>query len=270
MIRLRRSHLSDFSPRTTLLCYSLCCDEISSTIPTAFGKHFKNGKGGGGFQLGGLSGFPFGGLTGVGAFYSHIRKADSDSDSDSMGKAIVVHASHTGVSLTGHVGKTQRLNQKGPSATCGSSCAAYNACIKGLEENPEFYAEVSSGSGSGSGSGNETIGDQQQEFVLRSVAKHAAKCRDSEDPMASLAISVAEEVQGRVDEILFPGGFDQSQVDESAAAKAVQPPPFDTAVVGGLHINTPPGMEDYFLLRRLDVVRTDGRRTNLMKTVGPS
>ena len=63
-----KNMLSDYGyGKSTLVATSLCCDEVNrpleEDLQDAFGEHF---------NLGGLAGFPFGGVTGFGAFAHHI------------------------------------------------------------------------------------------------------------------------------------------------------------------------------------------------------
>jgi len=55
-----------FESKNTLLCTSLCCDELARRLEDDLGKIY--GKN---FFLGGLAGFPFAGNTGFGAMSAH-------------------------------------------------------------------------------------------------------------------------------------------------------------------------------------------------------
>ena len=65
--------------------------------------------------MGGLAGFPFGGVTAFGAMASHIPDG---------GHTLVVYAPHVGVDSTGAVGTVERVGRAKGGACCGSAIAA--------------------------------------------------------------------------------------------------------------------------------------------------
>lgn len=65
--------------------------------------------------MGGLAGFPFGGVTAFGAMASHIPDG---------GHTLVVYAPHVGVDSTGAVGTVERVGRANGGACCGSAIAA--------------------------------------------------------------------------------------------------------------------------------------------------
>lgn len=101
-----------FTGQNTLLATSLCCDEVSRPLEQALGKEYGNH-----FSMGGLAGFPFGGVTSFGAMAAHIPD---------NGHTLVVFAPHVGVSSTGEVGTVEREGRVHGGACCGSACAACN------------------------------------------------------------------------------------------------------------------------------------------------
>lgn len=56
-----------YTSTNTLLCTSLCCDELARRLEDDFVSVYGNN-----FNLGGLAGFPFAGNTGFGAMSAHI------------------------------------------------------------------------------------------------------------------------------------------------------------------------------------------------------
>lgn len=74
------------------------------------------------FKMGGLNGFPFTGLTGMGAFAHHVPKD---------GAVFVYHAPHIGVARTGELGAILRPGQSTPSACCGAARAALGKLLRG-------------------------------------------------------------------------------------------------------------------------------------------
>jgi hypothetical protein len=67
----------------TLLACSLCCDEVNRVLEKDFAKHY-----GDNFSMGGLAGFPFGGVTSFGAMSHHIPTG---------GSCLVVFGPHVGL-----------------------------------------------------------------------------------------------------------------------------------------------------------------------------
>lgn len=101
---------------------SICSDEVTN-IFTGYEKHF---AGPGPFRLGGISGLPFTGITGLRAFFSHVPN---------RGSAMIIYGPHIGVSVTGVLGKVNRESQSGLSTCCGSLVGALSA-VEHHEELP--------------------------------------------------------------------------------------------------------------------------------------
>jgi hypothetical protein len=70
------------------------------------------------FPLGGLSGFPFTGKTGWGAFSSHCPND---------GNIVILFAPHVGIDKMGTVGNINRNGQDHCSTACGAAIGAYKA-----------------------------------------------------------------------------------------------------------------------------------------------
>lgn len=89
---------------------SLCCDDVNAIQypPRAFEML-------GPFHLGGLNGFPFAGLTGMGAFAHHVPED---------GAVIIFYAPHIGISKAGTIGEISRIGQSTNSACCGAAKGA--------------------------------------------------------------------------------------------------------------------------------------------------
>lgn len=107
---------------TSIWATSLCSDEVSNMFPEFY--HLFAGPGP--FQLGGISGLPFTGITGLKAFLSHVP---------THGAAMILYGPHIGVSSDGQIGNVNRKNQFASSTCCGSLVAALDAIQK--EEYPE-------------------------------------------------------------------------------------------------------------------------------------
>jgi hypothetical protein len=72
--------------------------------------------------LGGLDGFPFGGLTGMAAFASHVPD---------HGAVFIYYGPHVGISKSGTIGEIQRYGQSKNSGCCGAAKGALNRLING-------------------------------------------------------------------------------------------------------------------------------------------
>lgn len=100
----------DLAPSRIMAADSICCDDVNSIEypPRAFEML-------GPFKMGGLNGFPFAGLTGMGAFAAHVPDD---------GAVLVYHAPHIGVSKDGSLGTILRKGQHAASGCCGACRAA--------------------------------------------------------------------------------------------------------------------------------------------------
>lgn len=195
---------------TTQLATSLCCDEVSRVLDQDFAPAY-----GYNFSMGGLAGFPFGGVTSFGAMASHIPDG---------GSCLVVFGPHVGVDYDGNVGKVNRRGMASPGACCGSACAAagHVGCVHKGEAEPmamEAFADPV---------------DAQQAMVNNLLLPYAAQLAKSPEPMVELPLSLFDAQKKMMDGILAKGA-------------ASVPGDGKIALVGGVQINTPPAESDYFL-----------------------
>lgn len=98
------------APAQVMLADSICSDDLN-VIEYPRRAYEMLGP----FKMGGLNGFPFTGLTGMGAFAHHVP-AD--------GAVFVFHGPHIGVSRAGVAGDVLRPGQSTPSSCCGAAKAA--------------------------------------------------------------------------------------------------------------------------------------------------
>jgi len=147
-----------YTPSNTLFGNSLCSDEINDTSESLVNDFQNKLQVGGVFNLGGLGGLPFVGVSGMGAFLSHCPDS---------GKVFIVFGPHVGVSKDGVVGKVERIGRKGPSTSCGAGIGAYKAII-----------------GDSSGEDKSFLGtkDFQEDYII-------AKLRDRLDPVKDQEVS---------------------------------------------------------------------------------
>ncbi len=100
----------DLEPSQVMLADSICSDDVNSIQYPARSHEFL-----GPFKMGGLDGFPFTGLTGMGAFASHVPDE---------GAVFVYYGPHIGVSKDGAIGEIHRLGQHKASGCCGAAKGA--------------------------------------------------------------------------------------------------------------------------------------------------
>lgn len=108
----------DMEPGQVILADSLCSDDVNSIQYPARASEFL-----GPFKLGGLDGFPFAGLTGMGAFASHVPDD---------GAVYIYYGPHVGISKDGVLGEINRIGQGKPSSCCGAAKAGLTKLLNDL------------------------------------------------------------------------------------------------------------------------------------------
>ena len=103
-------------PNQIMSADSICCDDIN-TIEYPQRAYEMLGP----FKMGGLNGFPFAGLTGMGAFAHHVPKD---------GALFLFYGPHIGLTKTGGIGEIFRDGQVKASSCCGAATAALNKLLK--------------------------------------------------------------------------------------------------------------------------------------------
>jgi hypothetical protein len=193
---------------TTLVATSLCCDEVNRVLENDLAAVY-----GDTFSMGGLAGFPFGGVTSFGAFASHIPDG---------GDCLIVFGPHVGIDAEGTVGMVNRRGIAATNICCGSACVAagHVACALKGEVAPQ---EISF-----------DIVDAQQTFVNKLLLPYAERLDKAEDSMVELPLALYESQKTIMDQIMAKG------------CQAVQGTG-RIALLGGVQINTPDGESDYFL-----------------------
>ena len=89
---------------------SICSDDINNIQYPPEAREML-----GPFTLGGLDGFPFAGVTGMGAFAHHVPAG---------GGVLIFYGPHIGITKTGELGKVLRSGQLEASSCCGAAQAA--------------------------------------------------------------------------------------------------------------------------------------------------
>ncbi|UZT97417.1 hypothetical protein ODZ84_19865 [Chryseobacterium fluminis] len=104
-------------PNQLMHADSMCCDDVNA-IQYPPRAHEMLGP----FHLGGLNGFPFAGLTGMGAFAHHVPEE---------GAVIIFYAPHIGITKEGEIGEISRIGQSSNSACCGAAKGALGKLMAG-------------------------------------------------------------------------------------------------------------------------------------------
>jgi hypothetical protein len=116
-----------YDPDEVMTANSICSDDISAMQFPHSVKHLL-----GPFNLGGLNGFPFTGITGVKAFAHHMPKD---------GALLIFYAPHIGISIHDHPegvpGKVMRKGQDHNSDCCGAAKEAIHRIEKMVALYPE-------------------------------------------------------------------------------------------------------------------------------------
>ncbi|MDI9340977.1 MAG: hypothetical protein QM534_10455 [Sediminibacterium sp.] len=115
----------ELEPRQVMLADSICSDDVNSIQYPARAMEFL-----GPFKMGGLDGFPFTGLTGMGAFASHVPDE---------GAVFIYYGPHIGITKSGVIGEIHRLGQSKNSGCCGAAKGA----LKKLTEHQIVAGELS-------------------------------------------------------------------------------------------------------------------------------
>jgi len=215
-----------YEKESTLLATSLCCDEVNRELEQQLGRYY-----GDHFSMGGLAGFPFGGVTSFGAMAHHIPTG---------GNCLVVYGPHVGIDSDGNVGKVNRRGREHSGACCGSATAAAGFVKRVMAKEEETPGPLSSPL------------DAQQTWVGTMLLKHGARLDRADDPAAELPLALFDSQDEFMKKIVKAG------CQEVAG-------PGRIALVGGIQINTPAGTSDYFLPKIFEIRNNKGElQENLM------
>lgn len=159
---------------------SLCSDEVN------YGFQIFNEKmaGPGPFILGGITGLPFTGKTGMKAFLSHVP---------TNGLALILYGPHIGITKDGEIGKVCRKSQEKPSSCCGSISAAVNSIRQQDPGSPDDPC------------------DYQQTKVIQHLSTYREEILHDENPIRVATEKAYELIEENLNHILeeslplFPG-----------------------------------------------------------------
>jgi hypothetical protein len=161
----------DLEPKQIMLADSICSDDVNSIqYPTRVQEFL------GPFKMGGLDGFPFTGLTGMGAFASHVPDD---------GAVFIYYAPHIGVTKDGTIGEIHRFGQSKNSGCCG---AAKGALTKLL--NNQIIA------------GNVTEIDYQMNTIEQILLTQQDRIVNAETPLFEATEVIYEAIDKRINELV--------------------------------------------------------------------
>lgn len=156
-----------FSPSDILLADSICCDDINS-IEYPKPAYDMIGP----FRMGGLGGYPFGGLTAMGAISHHVPD---------HGAVLIFFAPHIGVSLDEPLGCIHRIGQKKTTHCCGA-----------------LYKALENVSQSNNSSNDEDQLDYQQHVLEQLLFQKKQKILSATLPIYEATQVVFEDIYARI------------------------------------------------------------------------
>jgi hypothetical protein len=125
------------------------------------------------FKMGGLNGFPFTGLTGMGAFAHHVPQD---------GAVFVFYGPHIGITIDGKVGEVVRPGQTAPSSCCGAARAALGKLEQNLIE-PGFMTDI----------------DYQMNTIEQIFLGHRQRILGAERPIVEATEVMYEAIEERIE-----------------------------------------------------------------------
>ena len=187
------------------------------------------------FVMGGLAGFPFGGVTSFGAMAHHIPDG---------GSCLVVYGPHVGIDPFGTVGKVTRRGRANAGACCGSAAAALGKIRKGAmvpkqDSVPGQLPPTNSL-------------DAQQAYVEAELAPYADRLLNADDRNVELPFALFDAQKKMMDSIVAQGAGEVGGDGK-------------IALLGGIQINTPDGIDDYFLPLNFEIRNKKGELVTDLK-----
>lgn len=161
----------DLEPAQIMLADSICSDDVNSIQYPARAHEFL-----GPFKMGGLDGYPFTGLTGMGAFASHVPDE---------GAVIVYYGPHIGISKNGAVGEIHRIGQHNNSGCCGAAKGALNNLLTNTIEEGKI-SEL----------------DYQMNTIEQILLKERNRITDAPIPLKEATEVIYEAIDKRINELV--------------------------------------------------------------------
>lgn len=222
-----------YTRTNTLFGSSLCSDEINDTAESLVGDFLNKLGVEGVFNLGGLGGLPFVGISGMGAFTSHCPVD---------GKIFIVFGPHVGIADDGTVGKVERVGKNTVSTSCGAGIGAYKA-IMASETVQEATESLSTR-------------DFQEEYIIAQLSTRLDALR-GQDPSNETIAYVTNKMYDLVWEML------RSEINAFTTKPDFWGSVSEVTLLGGIVVNRGhgegvPGGEDFYQPLMLKSLTKDG------------
>ncbi len=161
----------DLETSKVMIADSICSDDVNAIQYPARTQEFL-----GPFKMGGLDGYPFAGLTGMGAFASHVPD---------NGAVLIYYGPHIGITKEGVVGEIHRFGQEKNSGCCG---AAKGALAK---LNNDQIIE-----------GNITDLDYQMQTIEQILFRQKERIQSAENPLKEATEVIYDAIDERIEELV--------------------------------------------------------------------
>lgn len=161
----------DLEPQQVMLADSICSDDVNSIQYPARTQEFL-----GPFKMGGLDGFPFTGLTGMGAFASHVPDD---------GAVFIYYGPHIGITKSGVIGEIHRMGQSKNSGCCGAAKGALGKLMNN---------QITEG--------NVTDIDYQMNTIEQILYKQKDRVLNAETPLYEATEVIYEAIDTRINELV--------------------------------------------------------------------
>ncbi len=158
-------------PKQIIHADSICSDDVNNI---EYPKHARLMLGP--FNLGGLCGFPFAGVTGIGAFAHHVPED---------GAVLIYYGPHIGLSKNGELGQILRVGQHKHTSCCGAAIVALQKLMEGnIIEN-----EI-------------TELDYQQNIIEQILLKNEKRIKSSHNHLFEATEVLFEAIENRINELI--------------------------------------------------------------------
>jgi len=161
----------DLEPSQVMMADSICSDDVNSIQYPSRTQEFL-----GPFKMGGLDGFPFTGLTGMGAFASHVPDE---------GAVSIYYGPHIGITKEGTIGEIHRHGQSKNSGCCGAAKGALNKLVNKLIV-----------------PGNITDMDYQMNTIEQIIFQQEQRILSAEIPLKETTEVIYEAIDKRIEELV--------------------------------------------------------------------
>jgi len=163
-------HLN-LEPSKIMFADCICSDDVNSIQYPARSQEFL-----GPFKMGGLNGFPFSGLTGMGAFASHVPDE---------GAVLIYYGPHIGITKMGTIGEIHRFGQSKNSDCCGAAKVALSKLM-----NNQIIE------------GNITEMDYQMNTIEQIIYRQKDRILNAAIPMQEATEVIYEAIDKRINELV--------------------------------------------------------------------